>query len=71
MAPLLAGRLELHRGDLTLACTIAVREVAAALRAHDLPARVVFCAFDEETAQLYRRALADLGAPPTPLPGAG
>jgi O-acetyl-ADP-ribose deacetylase len=47
-----------------LACAIAVREVTAALREHPLPARVVFCVFDDETRRLYERALSTPGAPP-------
>jgi O-acetyl-ADP-ribose deacetylase (regulator of RNase III) len=43
------------------ACAIAVREVAAALAAGPLPARVVFCCFGEEDRARYQQACAALG----------
>jgi len=42
------------------ACAIAVREVAAALRAGPVPARVVFCCFGAEDRARYERACAAL-----------
>ena len=44
-----------------LACGIAVREVAAALGAHPVPERVVFCCFDEDDEARYLAACARLG----------
>jgi len=43
------------------ACAIAVREVAAALAAGPVPARVIFCCFDEEDRARYQTACAALG----------
>jgi O-acetyl-ADP-ribose deacetylase (regulator of RNase III) len=43
------------------ACAIAVREVAAALAAGPVPARVVFCCFGEEDRARYQAACAALG----------
>jgi len=44
------------------ACAIAVREVAAALRAGAVPARVIFCCFGAEDRARYERACAALDA---------
>ncbi|MGE5200243.1 MAG: O-acetyl-ADP-ribose deacetylase [Rhodospirillaceae bacterium] len=44
------------------ACEIAVSEVAQWLEVHALPARVLFCCFDEEDARLYRRRLTAIGS---------
>lgn len=41
------------------ATAIAVAETLAALRDHDLPARVIFACFSADMASLYRQALAD------------
>jgi O-acetyl-ADP-ribose deacetylase (regulator of RNase III) len=40
---------------------IAVETVADFLRAHELPKRVIFSCFGDDVAELYRKALADLG----------
>jgi len=45
------------------ACAIAVREVAAALGAGPVPARVVFCCFGPEDRARYQRACAALAGP--------
>ena len=39
------------------ACEIAVRTVEEWLSSHDLPESVVFCCFDETSAELYRQRL--------------
>jgi O-acetyl-ADP-ribose deacetylase (regulator of RNase III) len=44
------------------ACAIAVREVAAALSAGPVPARVIFCCFGAEDRARYERACAALDA---------
>jgi O-acetyl-ADP-ribose deacetylase (regulator of RNase III) len=44
------------------ACRIAVSEVAWWLTDHKLPARVVFCCFEDEDVKLYARRLKVLGA---------
>jgi len=46
---------------LARATTIAVNATADFLRMHALPKRVVFCCFGAEAAELYRRALVELG----------
>ncbi len=43
------------------ACEIAVETVAAWLRGHEFPQRVVFCCFDEPDISLYRGRLSQLG----------
>jgi O-acetyl-ADP-ribose deacetylase (regulator of RNase III) len=43
------------------ACAVAVAAVSAWLQAHSLPEQIVFCCFDEENAELYRRRLRELG----------
>jgi O-acetyl-ADP-ribose deacetylase (regulator of RNase III) len=43
------------------ACRVAVSEVAWWLADHVLPARVVFCCFEDEDAQLYAHRLEHLG----------
>jgi O-acetyl-ADP-ribose deacetylase (regulator of RNase III) len=43
------------------ACAIAVREAAADLARHDLPARVIFCVFSEDDQRRYQAELARLG----------
>ncbi|MDP9106817.1 MAG: O-acetyl-ADP-ribose deacetylase [Candidatus Eremiobacteraeota bacterium] len=47
---------------LDAATTIAVETVAAFLRHHATPARVIFCCFSEVAETAYRRALAAVGA---------
>ena len=46
---------------LEAATTIAVETVAAFLRNHATPARVIFCWFNEAAEASYRRALAAIG----------
>jgi O-acetyl-ADP-ribose deacetylase len=43
------------------ATEIAVKTAADFLRAHKLPKRVIFACFGEDVAEVYRKALADLG----------
>jgi O-acetyl-ADP-ribose deacetylase (regulator of RNase III) len=43
------------------ATRVAVNTVADFLRAHELPKRVVFSCFGDDVAELYRKALAELG----------
>lgn len=42
-----------------LACDIAVETVAEWLNEHEIPNEVVFCCYEDEDADLYRRRLAD------------
>jgi O-acetyl-ADP-ribose deacetylase (regulator of RNase III) len=43
------------------ATRIAVKTVADFLRTHELPKRVIFSCFGDDVAELYRKALAELG----------
>src|SRR5919108_2772601 len=46
------------------AAETAVRTVSSFLAANDLPQSVIFCSFDEMSAELHRRALERFAAPP-------